>query len=80
MTSPSPAPLRPFCTVHNGRIPDACLDCRVQSIREAAAHLRDLIGPDGSRELVGNTMPTTLAEAVAELEAYATAVAGGDFA
>ncbi|MEU5157345.1 hypothetical protein [Glycomyces sp. NPDC021274] len=73
-------PVRPFCAVHNGRVHDACLDCRVESIREAADHLRGLTAADGFRELVGDAMPTTLAEAVAELEAYAVAVAGGDFA
>jgi hypothetical protein len=81
--------VKSFCRQHGTSFDvDFCEPCRVHWTRQAAGHLRDLDEGGDTRDLAAVALgaidpedahiPTTLAEAVAEVDALAAAIERGD--
>lgn len=77
--------LKSVCGDHGPSKDWFCDPCRVDWTHAAAVHLRDLVGGD-VRDLAAYnsdapdsaTIPTTLAEAADEVDAFAAAIKNGD--
>jgi len=76
------------CGDHGISLISFCEPCRVHWTHQAAGHLRDLAEGGELRDMAvaaadgtvpdGTTIPTTLAEAADEVDAFATAIQSGD--